>query len=60
MTVKEWIVPLEMTVRTECIVEAESAAEALAKANRGDWVEDFRAQGEKTDWEATGVAMPNE
>lgn len=57
---KEWIVPLEITVRTECIVEAESGAEAELKANRGEWVEDFRGSGEKTDWEVVGVASPNE
>lgn len=57
---KEWIVPMSITVSTECIVEAESASEAEAKANRGDWLEDFRAQGEKTDWEVAGSAMTNE
>lgn len=56
----EWIVPLEITVSTECIVEAESASEARAKANAGRWEEDFRGSGEKTDWSVTGDPVLNE
>lgn len=56
---KEWIVPVHITVATECIVEAESAAEAVTKANRKDWLEDFRAQGEAVDWEVSGAAALN-
>lgn len=60
MSEKEWIVPVNITVSTDCIVEAESASEARDKANRKDWVEDFRAQGEAIDWDVVGEPQPNE
>lgn len=60
MAMKEYIVPVNITIRCDVVVEAESESHARSVAIQGRWLDDTRAQGEVCDWEVTGSPMVNE
>lgn len=55
---REWIVPMEFTVRGLAYVKAISAEEAEVIAKNGD--HDHRDFDETIDWSVTGTAKVNE
>jgi hypothetical protein len=58
--VKEFVVPLKVTIACDCVVEAETETEARAIALRGTWIDDTRQSGELVDWDVAGSPMVNE
>jgi len=48
-----------LTYRTTVTVEAETASEAIAKANECHWDDDGMGAAELVDWEVRGAARPD-
>lgn len=57
---KEWIIPMNITIRCDVVVEAENEHDARIAAQYGRWIDDTRASGEACDWDVAGSPMVNE
>lgn len=57
---REWIVPVQITVDCDVVVEAETESDAYDAADKHEWLEDSRATGEAVNWVVTGAAMAND
>lgn len=56
--VSEWIVPMQLVIDCDVIVEADSSSEASEIADTGAWKS--RSYNETVDWKVTGPPEKNE